>query len=155
MATVVILILAGLLLVGLETVLPGLVAGIVGLICLAAGVVAAYREFGMTGGNAALALTGAALVAGFFIWLRFFPRSKLGRRFVSHGTVGDIRAERPDLLNQAGTAVTTLRPSGTALIGGRRVDVVTEGSMVERGTPVKVIAVEGMRVVVRADSPGT
>jgi len=30
------------------------------------------------------------------------------------------------------------------------VDVVTEGGMIERGTAVRVIAVEGLRVVVRA-----
>ena len=58
--------------------------------------------------------------------------------------------EKPELLQQAGTALTPLRPSGTASINGRRVDVVTEGPFVERGATVKVIAVEGMRVVVRA-----
>jgi membrane-bound serine protease (ClpP class) len=36
------------------------------------------------------------------------------------------------------------------LIGGKRVDVVTEGGMIDPGTPLKVVAVEGMRVVVRA-----
>jgi membrane-bound ClpP family serine protease len=30
------------------------------------------------------------------------------------------------------------------------VDVVTEGAMIERGTPIKVVATEGLRVVVRA-----
>jgi membrane-bound serine protease (ClpP class) len=64
--------------------------------------------------------------------------------------VGDIGTERPELLNQTGTAFTNLRPSGTAVINGKRVDVVTEGQMIERGTRVKVIAVEGMRIIVRA-----
>ena len=35
-------------------------------------------------------------------------------------------------------------------INGRRVDVVTEGPFVERGSPLKVVEVEGARVVVRA-----
>jgi membrane-bound serine protease (ClpP class) len=43
-----------------------------------------------------------------------------------------------------------LRPSGTANINGQRVDVVTEGGLIERGTAVKVVAVEGSRIVVRA-----
>jgi membrane-bound ClpP family serine protease len=30
------------------------------------------------------------------------------------------------------------------------VDVVTEGPPVEQGTPIKVVAIEGLRVVVRA-----
>jgi membrane-bound serine protease (ClpP class) len=74
----------------------------------------------------------------------------MGRLFTSRSTVGEIKTERPELLNQTGSALTPLRPSGTALINGRRVDVVTEGGMIERNTPVKVVAVEGMRVIVRA-----
>jgi len=36
------------------------------------------------------------------------------------------------------------------VISGKRIDVVTEGPFIEPGTPVKVVAVEGMRVVVRS-----
>lgn len=150
MAMVVTLLVAGLLLLALETVLPGLIAGIAGIICLLAGVLVAYRELGVPAGNAVLVLVAGLLVAGCFLWLRFFPRSWLGRRFVSERVSGEIGTEKPELLNQTGTAVTNLRPSGTALIGGRRVDVVTEGPMVERGSPVRVVAVEGIRVIVRA-----
>jgi len=53
------------------------------------------------------------------------------------------------LLDQTGTALSALRPAGTAVINGKRVDVVTEGQMIDPGTPVRVVAVEGMRVVVR------
>jgi len=56
-------------------------------------------------------------------------------------------------VHQTGTALTILRPSGTAEINGRRVDVVTEGDWLEVGAPVTVIAVEGLRVVVRALHP--
>lgn len=48
-----------------------------------------------------------------------------------------------------GTVITTLRPAGTALIGGRRVDVVSRGEFIERGTAVVVTAVEGNQVIVR------
>lgn len=153
MATVVTLILVGLLLLALEVVLPGLIAGTCGVACLVAAVVVAYRELGVASGHATLLVVAAVLVGGFFLWLRLFPRSRLGRRFVSEGAVGDIGTERPQLLHRTGTATTNLRPSGLALIDGQRVDVVTEGPMVERGAPVRVVAVEGMRVVVRAIQP--
>jgi membrane-bound serine protease (ClpP class) len=52
------------------------------------------------------------------------------------------------LLGQKGKAITPLSPGGAALIGSERVDVVTEGKFVEPNTPVKVIQVEGHRVVV-------
>ena len=84
-----------------------------------------------------------------WLWVKFFPNSRMGRVFISREVVGEIGTEKPELLEQTGTALTPLRPAGAALIKGKRVDVVTEGQMIERGTPVRVVAVEGMRVVVR------
>jgi len=56
------------------------------------------------------------------------------------------------LLGQKGRAITPLRPGGTALIGSERVDVVTESKFVDANTPIKVIQVEGHRVVVEPDT---
>jgi membrane-bound serine protease (ClpP class) len=50
----------------------------------------------------------------------------------------------------AGTALTKLRPAGKALINGHRLDVITEGQMLDEGCPVEVVEVSGNRVVVRA-----
>jgi membrane-bound serine protease (ClpP class) len=58
-----------------------------------------------------------------------------------------------DLVGQTGTAHTDLRPSGIATIGTRRVDVVTDGQWISSGAPVKVLEVEGNRVVVRKIAP--
>jgi membrane-bound serine protease (ClpP class) len=144
METVILLLVAGLVLMLLETVLPGMIAGLVGFGCLVAGVVLSYSKFGPRTGSLTLL---AVLV---LLWIRFFPHSRLGQAFVTRSTLGSPQIERPELLHQTGTALTNLRPSGTALINGRRVDVVTEGPMIPAGTPVKVVAVEGIRVVVRA-----
>ncbi|MBX3746757.1 MAG: hypothetical protein KF833_15720 [Verrucomicrobiae bacterium] len=150
MALVITLLVAGLVLLALETVLPGLIAGSLGVICLIGAVVVAYRDLGVPAGNFTLVAVTGLFSVGVFAWFRYFPNSRLGRRFVSAGEVGEIRTERPQLLHKTGTALTPLRPSGTALIDGQRVDVVTEGAMVQRGSPLRVVAVEGMRVVVRA-----
>ena len=146
------LLIVGVVLLLLETVLPGMVAGIIGLSCLLAGVVVAYSRFGTSGGNMVLIGTVGALGVGLLVWMKFFPGSRLGKTIISESTVGNIDAEQPHLLHQTGTAFTNLRPSGTAVIDGHRVDVVTEGSMIAKGTPVRVVALEGMRVVVRAIS---
>jgi membrane-bound serine protease (ClpP class) len=42
-----------------------------------------------------------------------------------------------------------LRPSGVADIGGRRVDVVSDGDFIAAGHPVEVVLDEGYRRVVR------
>jgi membrane-bound serine protease (ClpP class) len=150
MGLVLTLLAVGAILLILEIYLPGLVAGILGFLLIAAGVAVGYYEFGPQVGTWLLAGVTAALLAGVAGWLFYFPRTRVGRSFISEGVVGEIRAEQPDLIGQCGVAFTQLRPSGTALINGRRVDVVTEGSLLEKGTELKVIAVEGMRVVVRA-----
>ena len=153
MELVVILLVVGAALVFLEIFLPGIVAGVIGLCCLVAGIVIAYLDFGARTGSLVLVGVIVGLTGGFAWWVKFFPESRYAQLFVSKRVVGNIGAARPELLNQTGTAYTNLRPSGTALINGRRIDVVTEGPMIERGTPVHVVAVEGMRVVVRASSP--
>jgi membrane-bound serine protease (ClpP class) len=149
--TVVTLILAGAALLLLETILPGMIAGIVGVGCLVAGVVVAYTSFGSQTGNLVLLAVVVGMIILTLCWMKYFPESRFARVFISDRTIGDLGVEKPELLNQTGSALTNLRPAGTAIINDRRVDVVTEGAMIERGTPVKVVAVEGMRVVVRAD----
>jgi membrane-bound serine protease (ClpP class) len=152
MGLVITLFVVGAVLLILETVLPGMIAGAIGLLCIIAGVVQSYIVFGPQTGTGVLVGTLVVLMVGTMLWMKFFPQTRMGRVFTSRGTVGNINAERPELLNQTGSALTPLRPSGTALINGRRVDVVTEGGMIERNTPVKVVGIEGMRVVVRAIS---
>lgn len=150
MELVITLLVVGAILLLLETVLPGMIAGIVGGCCLLAGVIMGYIEFGAAAGTWILCGAVVGVIAGFCVWVKFFPTSRYGRAFISRGVTGDIRAEKPELLHQTGTAFTQLRPSGMALINGQRVDVVTEGSLIEKGMPIKVVATEGMRVVVRA-----
>jgi membrane-bound serine protease (ClpP class) len=149
MELVVTLLVVGAILLILETVLPGMIAGIVGGLCLIAGVALGYYHFGAATGTWILCGAVVGVIAGFCVWVKAFPDSRYGRAFISKGVTGDIRTEKPELLHQTGTAFTQLRPSGTALINGQRVDVVTEGSLIEKGTSIKVVAIEGMRVVVR------
>ena len=57
---------------------------------------------------------------------------------------------RSDLIGMMGQAITDLRPSGTALFGDERIDVVSESEWITEGTQVKVVSAEGYRHVVRA-----
>ena len=150
MTLVITLLVVGAVLLLLETVLPGMIAGIAGVICLVAGVVSAYDQFGAATGNVVLFWTLIGLLIGTVLWFRYFPQSRAGQIFVAKGVSGDNGVGRDELVGQSGTALTNLRPSGTAVINGQRVDVVTEGNLIESGTAVKVVAVEGLRVVVRA-----
>ena len=89
------------------------------------------------------------LVIGVLCWLKFFPESRIAGLFISRSAVGELGVSKPELVNCTGVTITQLRPSGTAFINGKRVDVVTEGALIEQGASIKVVAVEGLRVVVR------
>ena len=53
-----------------------------------------------------------------------------------------------ELLGKIGTVATTLRPSGSVDIDGKRFDVVSEGEYIMPGVRVKVVRVEGSRIIV-------
>ena len=52
-------------------------------------------------------------------------------------------------MDMNGTAVTDLRPVGTAVINGKRVDVVTRGEYIEKTAAIIVTAVTGNQIIVR------
>lgn len=145
------LILMGAALLFLETLLPGMVAGLIGLGCLVAGLVLGYVNFGAQTGNFILLGVVFGLLIGIIFWIKYFPGSRTADIFVSKGKVGELGVEKPELLGQTGVAHTDLRPSGTAIINSERTDVVTEGPLIQQGASVKVVALEGIRVVVRAN----
>lgn len=150
MAAVVTLLVVGAILIALETVLPGLIAGIVGFLCVAVGVGMAYLRFDFQTANMILAIVMIAALSGTILHIKYFPESRVAQVFVSKSAIGEIGTENQLLLNETGQTLTNLRPSGTATINGNRVDVVSEGGFINAGQRIKVVAVEGLRVVVRA-----
>jgi membrane-bound serine protease (ClpP class) len=52
------------------------------------------------------------------------------------------------LLGATGVAETVLRPAGKGRFGDQLVDVVTEGDFITKGERIKIVTVDGSRVVV-------
>jgi membrane-bound serine protease (ClpP class) len=93
-------------------------------------------------GILAVSLLALGLLA--FGVLRHLPHSKgMAGIFLKRSTsreTGYLSA--PDLsgmIGESGTALTDLRPSGTAGFGDDRLDVVTEGPWIEQGTKIVVV----------------
>lgn len=65
---------------------------------------------------------------------------------------GGVTSQAPDLesyIDKHGIAVTDLHPAGTAMIEGKRVDVVSRGEYIEKGSILVVLAATGNRIVVK------
>src|SRR5699024_8428791 len=147
----VILLITGIIFIILEFFVPG---GILGIIGVGAVVVSLFLS-GYDLSHMALSILIAMIVgiAAFIILYRradaekgFFKRIILkDRTMTEQGYVTtDVKTE---YLGKEGMTVTPLRPAGIAEIGDERVDVVSEGTYIEQGKKVEVIAVEGMRIV--------
>ena len=142
----------GLLLIAVDFYIPGFILGSCGVVLMIVATVicAMHHSLGIT-----MALAGAEVIAGGVAgWLaiQYFPQTALGQRMMLHKTLDDARATTrasTDLVNRVGAALTVLRPAGTAIIDGKRLDVVAESGMIERDSQIKVVAVDGSRIVVR------
>src|SRR5688572_1316995 len=156
------LALGGVALLLLELfVIPGFgFAGILGILALLGALImsvvgsGATPEFLMLAAGRILLALLLALLASFLL-LRFMPRTPFGRRLILQSGLGAGHeygsAPESDLrwLGKRGRTTSPLRPAGFADIEGARVDVVSEGELIEPGTRVEVTRVDGNRIVVR------
>ena len=97
---------------------------------------------------------GLASVAIFFL-AKYLPQSSLLHRLVlsTHNPAGPafspVHSEFVKVpVGAQGIAHSTLRPSGKAEFNHEVHDVITAGDFVEQGTPIRVVAIEGSRIVV-------
>lgn len=149
------LLLLGIGLLVAEVFLPS--GGIIGLLA-----------FAFFGSSAYLAYSASptiglrwALVEGVVIplaWLAAFrglARTSLGRAFLlappdpeAPGVGTDLGPPVP-AVGTEGRAATPLRPAGTVIIDGRRVEALAESNLIAAGAPVRVVGVRSRAVVVR------
>jgi len=147
---IIVLAIVGFLLIAAEVFVPGMVLGALGGLCLAAMVVLCYMAYGPLLGTVAFSALAALLIIGFFLWINLFPGTPIGKKIMLKRVLPrENSLPVQSLLGATGESVTPLRPAGTAVIGGRRVDVVAESGLIEPGQKIEVVLQEGLRVVVR------
>ena len=174
----ILLIVAGLILIGLEIFfLPGVgIIGGLGLLAFLAGMFLSLIGNDPTAGDfqrASLILMASFVVLSLAVLLilNFMPRAKLFKGLVLRSemikgsgvdpTLKSVTANKPDtdgtsvvrkkagLVGLTGITVTDLTPSGIVLLDGRRLDVISEGDYIPHGSTVEFITDEGYRRVVR------
>lgn len=98
-----------------------------------------------------------AVVSGaFYVW----PNTAIGRKAILEAPAPEELASFVELeqrlarlVGATGEAATSLNPAGIALVRGERLHCQSEGAVIDKGTPVRVISVKGHSVVVRVYTP--
>ena len=166
--TEILLLILGIILLGFELfVIPGFgIAGIAGLIFIAAGAILAFQDFVIPDPSFPwqaellvkniLHVLGAlfmAIILALFTLRYILPRlSVVVEGPYLDATLKDSRADSLEAkgaeVGDIGIALTSLRPSGKAKFKGESFDVITEGEFMEKGTPVKISEIKGNRIIV-------
>jgi membrane-bound ClpP family serine protease len=150
-------------------VTPGMgVFGIGGIMMVIASMILASQNFTFTASDleklprSLLPVLGAALgfFAALFALRNVLPHSPVFRKMIlaprnsaaetalETGTDPEAIVDWSYLNGRTGECVTRLSPSGKARIDGRVYDVITDGRMLDKGQPIKVVEAIGNRVVV-------
>lgn len=144
----------GIALIVAEVLIPSM--GILSLMAAASLIGSVATAFTIDSATGIQFLVAVAVLGplALLLGMKLFPRSPVGRRMMLGGLSFDSKAATDDrdieMAGRRGVVEAPLRPAGIARIEGRRVDVVSRGEVLDRGTPVEVIEVQGNRVVVRA-----
>ena len=146
------LLVFGILALTLELVMPGydgFIGGILGVIALVVSAVLALM-FLRPHGWIFVGINVSVLAVCFYFAYSFLQnRQGQGNLVLSETLENDPpKVDIASLIGKEGKAVTRLRPSGDADFGGIRVEVTTDGLIVERGTAVKVIEAQPNRILV-------
>jgi membrane-bound serine protease (ClpP class) len=153
----IVLLGVGLCLIVAEVLFPSFgILGVLATGCILGAVATAFARSTDMGENFLIAT--ALLVPGtILIGLKLLPYSPVARHLVVGGFSFEDGAgiDRRDqtLLGAEGPVEAPLRPAGIARLVGRRVDVVTRGEAVAVGERVRVIELQGNRVVVTQVEP--
>ena len=147
-----VLLICGLLMVCLEIFLPGGIIGFFGALALIGAIIIGFLVFGPgTGGIIAVSII-ILLGVTVLLWIKFFPQTRIGKSITLSANGKAFKSSSgkfSDLAGKEGESFTELRPAGMIIIDGSRYDVVTEGNLINKGKPVRVISVHGNRIVVR------
>jgi len=153
---------AGLLAILAEMFLPTAgVLGAAGLGSIIASIVVVYRRFGSLAGSLYLAAVAVLIPVLIALYFKFFPRSPMGRWLMIRktpdadgGGPGAEPGPYGELAGREGRTLTVLRPVGLVRIGDRKYSAVSGGEFIERDRQVKVLKVEGSRILVRETMGG-
>lgn len=150
----VILLLVGIALVVVEMIIPGFgIAGVSGGAAIIAGLLVSSKTFGAAMFTLAIVVI-LLCIAAFIVFKVVFGKHRRGRsKLVLTESINGGSTELCDeaaeaLVGKEGVALSALHPSGIAMIGGQRLDVLADGEFINKGDPVVVASVQGLRISV-------
>lgn len=149
----VLLFILGIILLIVEAIIPGFGApGITGVICIISSIILASNSVFL--GVFSLTVAFILVILTIILLVKYGPKNKYIDRIILGTQLKKDKgytatADKEVILGSEGTAVTNLRPSGIIEIKDEKLDAVTEGEFIEVNSKIKIIRVEGRKIIVK------
>lgn len=149
----IILFFTGIILVVTELFVIGLVLGIIGMMMIASSFLLIGNDI-----ETMSVMVASCLIIALIEWViivKFFGKKVplFNKVILTDATSKEAgytsHDDRSHLVGQTAVTTTALRPSGIIALGQDRIDAVSEGAFIGQNKEVRIIYVEGTRVVVR------
>ena len=151
-----ILSILGVALLVAELLMPGFgISGISGILCLIAVCVMQFTTAQPLAAVLVTVVLGAILIVMIVLFMRSMKGGMLFRSPIvlkdklESDPLEPVSGSLEDLVGKTGTALTPLRPSGTALIDGKPYSVITQATFVDKDSEITVLAVDGTKITVK------
>ena len=146
-------LIGGVGLLVVEIFMPGIgIPGISGVLLIGAAIALVWVDYGAVAG-VWMCLGAVVLMA---VALTFSLKSASGGAFFRKWGLKELDKKEPvndmeTFVGKTGSAATPLRPSGIGDFDGVRLNVVSEGSFIPKDAAVRIVNIEGNRIVVREE----
>lgn len=146
-------LIAGIILLIIEMFTPGFgISGAMGILALIAAVVLRADTF--ANAITTLLIILVLIMIAAFVFFKSASKGVISRSplilkdSIKSGSTSLSDAEMQNLIGKEGISLNTLRPSGNANFDGLRLDVVSEGTYIPAGSRIKIIGIEGVKILV-------
>lgn len=151
--TSLVIFVTGLILLVVEAIAPGFgLPGISGIILLTVGIILAMGSLTTALVSLSIAIIITAIITVLLIKLGY--KSPLLNNIVLTTHQKDEKGylsskPKDEYLGKEGVTISGLRPSGIIDIDGKRLDALSDGSFIPKEAHIKVVRVEGSKIIVR------
>ncbi len=151
--TVILIFMTGVLLLCIEAIVPGFGApGIGGVLCIIVSIILASNSIAL--GIFSLLIAFILTIIAAVLLLKYAPRNKYFDKIILRTSLKKDQgyvptASKDDLLGLEGTAITPLRPAGIIEVNDEKIDAITEGDFIDIHARIKIVKIEGRKIVVK------
>jgi len=156
MTLISILVLAALILLFFEVILPGGILGLLAVGCVVTATILGYIQYGALAGLSIFIGSVLAVSILVFVQFKFMAKSYIGRKFFLNKSISGRTNESSsdtgkakELIGQQGITLTRLNPTGKISIDGESYEAFCQDGYLEAKEKITVVAKENFKLIIK------